>query len=118
MWNKISNIVAAFFIGIFVSLSGGFLQAAYFRFIVRIPWGLILYLVIFLGAILYIRKTTRTRIAVVGFSLGWLLIALLMSIKLRAGDLVLTNNLGAKIYLLGSVIILSTLASLPIKKIK
>jgi hypothetical protein len=35
---------------------------------------------------------------------------------LAAGDLVLTNNLLAMIYLFGSVIILGAMASLPLKK--
>jgi hypothetical protein len=39
-----------------------------------------------------------------------------MSTKLLAGDLVLTNNLLAKIYLIGSVIILGAMSTLPIKK--
>jgi hypothetical protein len=33
-----------------------------------------------------------------------------------AGDLVLTNNLLAKIYLIGSVIILGAMSTLPLKK--
>jgi hypothetical protein len=39
-----------------------------------------------------------------------------MSTKLLAGDLVLTNNLLAKIYLIGSVIVLGAMSSLPLKK--
>jgi hypothetical protein len=39
-----------------------------------------------------------------------------MSTKLLAGDLVLTNNLLAKIYLIGSVIVLGAMSTLPLKK--
>jgi hypothetical protein len=39
-----------------------------------------------------------------------------MSTKLRAGDLVLTNNLLAITYLLSSVIILGAMSTLPLKK--
>jgi hypothetical protein len=63
-----------------------------------------------------LRKTTNSRIFVISYGLGWLSIALIMSTKLQAGDLVLTNNLLAKIYLLGSVVILGAMSSLPLKK--
>jgi predicted Mrr-cat superfamily restriction endonuclease len=39
-----------------------------------------------------------------------------MSTKLQAGDLVLTNNLLAKTYLIGSVIILGAMSTLPLRK--
>jgi len=116
MMTKISNLLASLLLGVGVSIIGGFLQAATSKIFITIPWGILLYLFIFLYSIRYIRLTTDSRIFVIIYGVGWLVIALLMSTKLLAGDLVLTNNLIAKIYLLGSVIILGAMSSLPLKK--
>jgi hypothetical protein len=83
---------------------------------VTIPWGYILYLVIFIYSIRYLRSNLNSRIFIISYAIGWLIIALLMSTKLRAGDLVLTNNLLAITYLLSSVIILGAMSTLPLKK--
>ena len=116
MKTKISNLLASLLLGIAVSIVGGFLQAATSKIFITIPWGILLYLFIFLYSIRHIRLATDSRIFVITYGVGWLSIALLMSTKLLAGDLVLTNNLLAKIYLLGSVIILGAMSSLPLKK--
>ena len=116
MKTKISNLLASLLLGVGVSIIGGFLQAATSKIFITIPWGILLYLFIFLYSIRYIRLTSDSRIFVITYGVGWLVIALLMSTKLLAGDLVLTNNLMAKIYLLGSVIILGAMSSLPLKK--
>jgi hypothetical protein len=116
MKTKISNLLASILLGIAVSIVGGFLQAATSQIFITIPWGILLYLLIFLYSIRYVRATTDSRIFVISYGIGWLIIALLMSTKLVAGDLVLTNNLLAKVYLLGSVIILGAMSSLPLKK--
>jgi len=116
MKTKISNFLASLLLGVGVSIIGGFLQAATSKIFITIPWGILLYLFIFLYSIRYIRLTSDSRIFVITYGVGWLVIALLMSTKLLAGDLVLTNNLMAKIYLLGSVIILGAMSSLPLKK--
>ena len=116
MKTKISNLLASLLLGIAVSIVGGFLQAATSKIFITIPWGIFLYLFIFLYSIRYTRLATDSRIFVIIYGVGWLSIALLMSTKLLAGDLVLTNNLLAKIYLLGSVIILGAMSSLPLKK--
>ncbi|MDA3026020.1 MAG: DUF6113 family protein [Actinomycetota bacterium] len=113
---KLSNFFASILLGVAVSLVGGFLQAGTLKVFIVIPWGLVLYLIIFIYSINYVRKNMHSRIFVVTYALGWLTIALLMSTKLAAGDLVLTNNLLAMIYLFGSVIILGAMASLPLKK--
>lgn len=116
MKTKISNLLASLLLGIAVSIVGGFLQAATSKILITLPWGILLYLFIFLYSIRYIRLTTDSRIFVITFGVGWLSIALLMSTKLLAGDLVLTNNLLAKIYLIGSVIILGAMSTLPLRK--
>jgi hypothetical protein len=116
MKTKISNLLASILLGIAVSIVGGFLQAATSKVFITIPWGILLYLFIFLYSIRYVRLNTDSRVFVISYGIGWLSIALLMSTKLLAGDLVLTNNLLAKIYLLGSVIILGAMTSLPLKK--
>jgi hypothetical protein len=116
MRTKISNLLASILLGIAVSIVGGFLQAATSKVFITIPWGILLYLFIFLYSIRYVRLNTDSRVFVISYGIGWLSIALLMSTKLLAGDLVLTNNLLAKIYLLGSVIILGAMSSLPLKK--
>ncbi|MFM1986361.1 MAG: hypothetical protein RIS18_578 [Actinomycetota bacterium] len=116
MINKFSNLLASILLGIGVSVVGGFLQAATTKIFITIPWGLLLYLFIFLYSIRYIRLTSKSRVFVIGFGLGWLSIALIMSTKLQAGDLVLTNNLLAKTYLIGSVIILGAMSTLPLRK--
>ena len=115
MQNKVINLFSSIFLGVLVSLFGGFLQAAKFKFFITIPWGFVLYLLIFIVAIRYIRQSFQTRFHIVAFSLGWLFIALLMSVRLTAGDLVLTSNATAIIYLIGSVIILAAMSTLPIK---
>ena len=116
MKTKISNLLASILLGIAVSIVGGFLQAATSKVFITIPWGILLYLFIFLYSIRYVRLNTDSRVFVISYGIGWLSIALLMSTKLLAGDLVLTNNLLAKIYLLGSVITLGAMSSLPLKK--
>ena len=116
MKTKISNLLASILLGIAVSIVGGFLQAATSKVLITIPWGILLYLFIFLYSIRYVRLNTDSRVFVISYGIGWLGIALLMSTKLLAGDLVLTDNLLAKIYLLGSVIILGAMSSLPLKK--
>jgi hypothetical protein len=116
MKTKISNLFASTLLGIAVSIVGGFLQAATSKIFITIPWGILLYLFIFLYSIRYIILATKSRVFVVTYGIGWLSIALLMSTKLLAGDLVLTNNLLAKIYLIGSVIILGAMSTLPLKK--
>ena len=116
MKTKISNLFASILLGIAVSIVGGFLQAATSKVFITIPWGILLYLIIFLYSIRYVRLNTDSRVFVISYGVGWLSIALLMSTKLLAGDLVLTDNLLAKIYLLGSVIILGAMSSLPLKK--
>ena len=116
MRTKISNLLASILLGIAVSIFGGFLQAATSKVFITIPWGILLYLFIFLYSIRYVRLNTDSRVFVISYGIGWLSIALLMSTKLLAGDLVLTDNLLAKIYLLGSVIILGAMSSLPLKK--
>jgi hypothetical protein len=116
MKTKISNLLASILLGIAVSIVGGFLQAATSKVFITIPWGILLYLFIFLYSIRYVRLNTDSRVFVISYGVGWLSIALLMSTKLLAGDLVLTDNLLAKIYLLGSVIILGAMSSLPLKK--
>ena len=116
MRTKISNLLASILLGIAVSIVGGFLQAATSKVFITIPWGILLYLFIFLYSIRYVRLNTDSRVFVISYGIGWLGIALLMSTKLLAGDLVLTDNLLAKIYLLGSVIILGAMSSLPLKK--
>jgi hypothetical protein len=116
MRTKISNLLASILLGIAVSIVGGFLQAATSKVFITIPWGILLYLFIFLYSIRYVRLNTDSRVFVISYGIGWLSIALLMSTKLLAGDLVLTDNLIAKIYLLGSVIILGAMSSLPLKK--
>jgi hypothetical protein len=113
---KIVNLFASILLGIAVSIVGGFLQAATSKVFITIPWGILLYLFIFLYSIRYVRLNTDSRVFVISYGIGWLSIALLMSTKLLAGDLVLTDNLLAKIYLLGSVIILGAMSSLPLKK--
>ena len=112
---KISNLLASLLLGIAVSIIGGFLQAATSKIFITIPWGILLYLFIFLYSIRYIRISTDSRIFVITYGVGWLSIALLMSTKLLAGDLVLTSNVTAIIYLIGSVIILAAMSTLPIK---
>jgi hypothetical protein len=116
MKTKISNLLASILLGIAVSIVGGFLQAATSKVFITIPWGILLYLFIFLYSIRYVRLNTDSRVFVISYGIGWLSIALLMSTKLLAGDLVLTDNLLAKIYLLGSVIILGAMSSLHLKK--
>jgi len=116
MKTKISNLLASILLGIAVSIVGGFLQAATSKVFITIPWGILLYLFIFLYSIRYVRLNTDSRVFVISYGIGWLSIALLMSTKLLAGDLVLTDNLLAKIYLLGSVITLGAMSSLPLKK--
>ena len=116
MKTKISNLFASILLGVAVSIVGGFLQAATTKIFIIIPWGILLYSVIFLYSIRYIRLNTDSRVFVISYGIGWLSIALLMSTKLSAGDLVLTNNLLAKIYLIGSVIILGAMSTLPLKK--
>ena len=116
MKTKISNLIASILLGIAVSIVGGFLQAATSNIFITIPWGILLYLFIFFYSIRYIILATKSRVFVVTYGIGWLSIALLMSTKLLAGDLVLTNNLLAKIYLIGSVIILGAMSTLPLKK--
>ena len=103
-------------LGIAVSIVGGFLQAATSKIFITIPWGILLYSFIFLYSIRYLRLKTDSRVFVICYGIGWLSIALLMSTKLLAGDLVLTNNLLAKIYLIGSVIVLGAMSTLPLKK--
>ncbi len=115
MRNKVINLFSSIILGVAVSLFGGFLQAAKYKFFITIPWGFVLYLIIFIIAIRYVRQTFQSRFHVIAFSLGWLFIALMMSVRLTAGDLVLTNNLTAIIYLIGSVIILAAMSTLPIK---
>ena len=116
MKTKVFNLLVSLLLGVAVSMVGGFLQAATSKIFITIPWGILLYLFIFLYSIRYVRITADSRIFVITYGVGWLSIALLMSTKLLAGDLVLTNNLLAKIYLLGSVIILGAMSSLPLKK--
>jgi hypothetical protein len=116
MKTKISNLLASLLMGIAVSIVGGFLQAATSKIFITFPWGILLYSLIFLYSIRYIILTTKSRIFVITYAIGWLSIALLMSTKLLAGDLVLTNNLLAKIYLIGSVIVLGAMSTLPLKK--
>lgn len=116
MKTKVFNLLVSLLLGVAVSIVGGFLQAATSKIFITIPWGILLYLFIFLYSIRYVRITSDSRIFVITYGVGWLSIALLMSTKLLAGDLVLTNNLLAKIYLLGSVIILGAMSSLPLKK--
>ena len=115
MQNKIINLFTCIFLGVLVSLFGGFLQAAKYKLLINIPWGFALYLLIFIFAIRFVRQSFQSRFHVVAFSLGWLFIALLMSVRLTAGDLVLTSNVTAIIYLIGSVIILAAMSTLPIK---
>ena len=93
MKTKIFNLLASILLGIAVSIVGGFLQGATSKIFITIPWGILLYLFIFLYSIRYIRATTDSRVFVISYGIGWLAIALLMSTKLLAGDLVLTNNL-------------------------
>jgi hypothetical protein len=116
MQEKLINLIGALFLGVSVSIIGGFLQAGTFQFFVTIPLGYILYLVIFIYSIRYLRSNLNSRIFIISYAIGWLIIALLMSTKLRAGDLVLTNNLLAITYLLSSVIILGAMSTLPLKK--
>ena len=116
MQEKLINLIGSLFLGVSVSIIGGFLQAGTFQFFVTIPWGYILYLVIFIYSIRYLRANLNSRIFIISYAIGWLIIALLMSTKLRAGDLVLTNNLLAITYLLSSVIILGAMSTLPQKK--
>ena len=116
MQEKLINLIGSLFLGVSVSIIGGFLQAGTLKFFVTIPWGYILYLVIFIYSIRYLRSNLNSRIFIVSYAIGWLIIALLMSTKLRAGDLVLTNNLLAITYLLSSVIILGAMSTLPLKK--
>lgn len=115
MQNKLTSLFTSIFLGVAVSLFGGFLQAAKYKLFINIPWGFALYLLIFILSIRYIRQSFQSRFHVMAFSLGWLFIALLMSVRLTAGDLVLTNNVTAIIYLIGSVIILAAMSTLPIK---
>jgi hypothetical protein len=116
MQEKLINLIGSLFLGVSVSIIGGFLQAGTLQFFVTIPWGYILYLVIFIYSIRYLRSNLNSRIFIISYAIGWLIIALLMSTKLRAGDLVLTNNLLAITYLLSSVIILGAMSTLPQKK--
>ena len=116
MQEKLINLIGSLFLGVSVSIIGGFLQAGTFQFFVTITWGYILYLVIFIYSIRYLRSNLNSRIFIISYAIGWLIIALLMSTKLRAGDLVLTNNLLAITYLLSSVIILGAMSTLPLKK--
>ena len=115
MQNKLTSLFTSIFLGVAVSLFGGFLQAAKYKLFINIPWGFALYLLIFIISIRYVRQSFQSRFHVMAFSLGWLFIALLMSVRLAAGDLVLTNNVTAIIYLIGSVIILAAMSTLPIK---
>jgi len=115
MQNKLTSLFTSIFLGVAVSLFGGFLQAAKYKLFINIPWGFALYLLIFILSIRYVRQSFQSRFHVMAFSLGWLFIALLMSVRLTAGDLVLTNNVTAIIYLIGSVIILAAMSTLPIK---
>jgi hypothetical protein len=116
MQEKLINLIGSLFLGVLVSIIGGFLQAGTLKFFVTIPWGYILYLFIFIYSIRYLRSNVNSRIFIISYAIGWLVIALLMSTKLRAGDLVLTNNLLAIAYLLSSVIILGAMSTLPLKK--
>jgi hypothetical protein len=116
MQEKLINLIGSMFLGVCVSVIGGFLQAGTFKFLITIPWGFIVYLVIFIYSISYLRSNVNSRIFIISYAIGWLVIALLMSTKLKAGDLVLTNNLMAITYLLSSVIILGALSTLPLKK--
>jgi hypothetical protein len=113
---KLINLIGSMFLGVCVSVLGGFLQAGTFKFFVTIPWGYIVYLIIFLYSIRFLRSTVNSRIFIIAYAIGWLVIALLMSTKLKAGDLVLSNNLLAITYLLSSMIILGAMSTLPLKK--
>ena len=48
MQEKLINLIGALFLGVSVSIIGGFLQAGTLQFFVTIPWGYILYLAIFI----------------------------------------------------------------------
>ena len=45
---KLSNFFASILLGVAVSLVGGFLQAGTLKVFIVIPWGLVLYLIIFI----------------------------------------------------------------------
>lgn len=118
MLNRILNLIVSIFLGSGVAIVGGFLQATKIKLFLTIPWGFVLYVFLLFSTIIFIRNQHHTRLNLVSYFLGWLVITLLMSMKSKAGDLVLTNNLTALIYILGSVIIISAALVLPLKKTK
>lgn len=115
MINKIIYFIISFFLGVIISLMGGFLQASKSTYLINFPWGIVVYFIILIFSVNFVRKSFRSRLTVLSFSIGWLIITLLMSTRSPAGDLVLTNNYLAITYLITSVIFLATFCTMPIR---
>jgi len=104
------------FVGALLGLVGAFLQAQRIVFEgwgVAIPWGAI---VASIGTLIVIRGAvvgTGTRWAGWGVILGWLGVSLALAAESPSGDIAISSGARQMVYLFATVIIGSTMATLP-----
>lgn len=80
---------------------------------VTVHYGVVLALATLIAIQLVVVRDYETRIAGFGFLVGWLVVTVIMATETFGGDLAISNNGWAKVYVFGGTIVLSMVASLP-----
>jgi Ca2+/Na+ antiporter len=115
---KLRVVISSAVTSLFVSAIAGFAHAD--RIViagVRIPFGLVLALIICLLTILWLNRKFQTRLAGTVFLVIWVLVTLRMAIESTGGDLIFTVTWYSTAYIIAGAILLSMIAVLPAMRV-
>jgi hypothetical protein len=116
---RIAILIAFALMGVATGVSGAFMQAqrtifVFGEYVVVIPWGMLLMLVV-LAALTRLATTgTRTRWGAWLFFTGWLSATILLAAESPSGDLAISSGVRQLVYLFGGVIISVAIATFPV----
>lgn len=89
-----------FVLGMVAGVVGGFSQDWY---IGEVPISAIVWVVVLFVLCLGAGRLMRTKLAATCLAIGWLLVSMVLSMKLAAGDLVIQGDLAGVVYLYGGM---------------
>lgn len=116
---RIAVLVAFVVMGVVVGVGGAFMQAqrvitAVGEYVIVIPWGTLLMLVILVFLTRLASIATQTRWGAWLFFSGWLAATILLAAESSSGDLAISSGGRQLAYLFGGVILGVAIATLPV----
>ena len=112
-------LIAFALMGVAIGVSGAFMQAqraifAFGEYVVVIPWGMILMLMLLAVLTRLATLGTQTRWGAWLFFTGWLAATILLAAESPSGDLAISSGGRQLVYLFGGVILSVAIATFPV----